>query len=291
MARNARDREHATAFGRVWEHITITLNPTVSPLISVRAHPFKGWNISQRNMINDALDTFRGTLIDGTLQPNVRLGNGLCIENEMLALEPQMEQETGTQEAKTNGRSEDSPASTTPSTKAPARPLIRTYMSPTQGRPPPPKMISHFSLEVQQSRLQKARAGKQEQEPDNSQQQLPPQSTHDQNRPQHTSAPPLRKHTVFVSHKQDTNSNPHPYPQNQNLRQTNNLHQSIRKVKSSKPKPAIHNTNKPLHTSPYPDGTPSFLQPKPNMEESSGSIISTPAPNALAALRSRTNES
>ena len=48
--------------------------------------------VARRMRTSEALENFRGTLIDGVLQPNVRLGNGLCLSNKPGILKPRLQE-------------------------------------------------------------------------------------------------------------------------------------------------------------------------------------------------------
>ncbi|CAE7206934.1 hypothetical protein PTTW11_09630 [Pyrenophora teres f. teres] len=80
-ARNAQDFQPVSVTDSPFENVELQLDPTGSRPVSARfsdATPFKQ---KHRARNSEALETFRGTLIDGVLQPNVRLGNGLRLSN------------------------------------------------------------------------------------------------------------------------------------------------------------------------------------------------------------------
>jgi len=81
VARNAQDLQRVSVADSPFENVELDLDSTGSRPVSARfsdATPFKP---KHRARNSEALETFRGTLIDGVLQPNVRLGNGLRLSN------------------------------------------------------------------------------------------------------------------------------------------------------------------------------------------------------------------
>jgi hypothetical protein len=77
--RSARDKEHISTHDRPFDSITLSLNEADTREIDwqFRNRLILGTNYVSK--LQEALRTFRGTLIDGNLQPNVRLGNGLDV--------------------------------------------------------------------------------------------------------------------------------------------------------------------------------------------------------------------
>ncbi|KAB2107753.1 hypothetical protein AG0111_0g4474 [Alternaria gaisen] len=85
MARNAQDDQRVSVVDPPYEDVELTLDPTESRPISASFNDAPQLSYGDMLRNSEALKTFRGTLIDGTLQPNVRLGNGLH-----LSLKPQI---------------------------------------------------------------------------------------------------------------------------------------------------------------------------------------------------------
>ncbi|KAH7078882.1 hypothetical protein BKA63DRAFT_563550 [Paraphoma chrysanthemicola] len=85
LARNAQDGERSSIAAQRFEKVVIAQDETEGlPLSGGRKiTPPLNMECRQGQYIQQALQTFRGTLVDGILQPNVKLGNGL-----LLALEP-----------------------------------------------------------------------------------------------------------------------------------------------------------------------------------------------------------
>ncbi|CAN9475268.1 unnamed protein product [Alternaria alternata] len=77
MARNAQDNQRVSVVDPPFEDVELTLDSTESRPISASFNDAPQLNKWDRLRNSEALETFRGTLIDGILQPNVRLGNGL----------------------------------------------------------------------------------------------------------------------------------------------------------------------------------------------------------------------
>jgi hypothetical protein len=88
LARNAQDGQRVTVIDPPFENVELDLDPTNSRPISARFNDIPQLRIDQRMRNSEALKTFRGTLIDGVLQPNVRLGNGLRLSNKPDILSP-----------------------------------------------------------------------------------------------------------------------------------------------------------------------------------------------------------
>ncbi|KAF2643326.1 hypothetical protein P280DRAFT_249820 [Massarina eburnea CBS 473.64] len=81
MARNFQDESKAMIESCPFEHINLTLNKALTHPASAEIHPILHVPpVSRRKRIRWALRIFRGTLIDGVLQPNVRQPNGLLCE-------------------------------------------------------------------------------------------------------------------------------------------------------------------------------------------------------------------
>ncbi|KAH7073413.1 hypothetical protein FB567DRAFT_200016 [Paraphoma chrysanthemicola] len=84
LARNAQDGERSWIAAQRFERVVMTLDETERlPLSAGRKFAFR-FNMKCRHgqHTQQALQTFRGTLVDGILQPNVKLGNGLLLAPE-----------------------------------------------------------------------------------------------------------------------------------------------------------------------------------------------------------------
>lgn len=74
----------------LFENVELSLDPTGSHPVSARFNDAPQLRYEYRLQNSQALETFRGTLIGGILQPNVRLGNGLHLSNKPEILKPQI---------------------------------------------------------------------------------------------------------------------------------------------------------------------------------------------------------
>ncbi|KAI4670319.1 uncharacterized protein J4E79_000600 [Alternaria viburni] len=90
LARNAQDGQRVSVADPPFENVELTLDPTESRPISARFNDAPQLKFKHRLRNSEALETFRGTLVDGVLQPNVRLGNGLRLSNKPEMLKPQL---------------------------------------------------------------------------------------------------------------------------------------------------------------------------------------------------------
>ncbi len=90
LARNAQDGQRVSVADPPFENVELTLDPTESRPISARFNDAPQLKYEHRLRNSEALETFRGTLVDGVLQPNVRLGNGLRLSNKPEILKPQI---------------------------------------------------------------------------------------------------------------------------------------------------------------------------------------------------------
>lgn len=75
-----------------FENVELSLDPTGTRPVSARFSDAPQLKYEHRLRNSQALETFRGTLIDGILQPNVRLGNGLRLSTKPEMLKPQITQ-------------------------------------------------------------------------------------------------------------------------------------------------------------------------------------------------------
>jgi hypothetical protein len=98
FARNASDGDHFLRKGRPFEYVDIAFDKnTFEPLLTSVGGSAS--TIDDRGLaISKALLYFRGTFVDGILQPNVRLGKGLQPLNEWPMLEPRESEQTKTRE-------------------------------------------------------------------------------------------------------------------------------------------------------------------------------------------------
>jgi hypothetical protein len=77
--RNARDKDYLSMHDSPYDNVTLVLDDTGTQLVSTRVRHRVIMDTEHERTAKQALQCFRGTLIDGTLQPNVRLGNGLVL--------------------------------------------------------------------------------------------------------------------------------------------------------------------------------------------------------------------
>ncbi|KAF2032271.1 hypothetical protein EK21DRAFT_110215 [Setomelanomma holmii] len=82
LARNAEDSERLSTATQPYERVLLTLDSTATRPESASFKDIPPLNMEHRQDIRQALQNFRGTLMDGVLQPNVRLGNGLLLKPE-----------------------------------------------------------------------------------------------------------------------------------------------------------------------------------------------------------------
>jgi hypothetical protein len=77
--RSADDKERISMYDNAYSRITVGFDKTGTQPVSTRVRKQYTLGTEHKSNAEQALQTFRGTLIDGTLQPNVRLGNGLQV--------------------------------------------------------------------------------------------------------------------------------------------------------------------------------------------------------------------
>jgi hypothetical protein len=90
LARNAQDGQRISVVDPPFENVELNLDPTASYPISARFNDAPQLKYEHRLRNSQALETFRGTLVDGILQPNVRLGNGMRLSTKPEILKPQI---------------------------------------------------------------------------------------------------------------------------------------------------------------------------------------------------------
>ncbi|KAI2478663.1 hypothetical protein Ptr902_09629 [Pyrenophora tritici-repentis] len=145
VARNAQDLQSLSVADSPFENVQLQLDPTGSRPVSARfsdAMPFKQ---KHRARNSEALETFRGTLIDGVLQPNVRLGNGLRLSNNYDFLDPEST-ERGTKATKR-------PKGVAPPPEPLAKPLSQSDVRSSRKRPLAPESDRPRLLTRSPSRL------------------------------------------------------------------------------------------------------------------------------------------
>lgn len=109
LARNAQDGETLSPVDQSFENVVLFLDNATSRPISAHFKTARPLNMDLRVDIRQALLNFRGTLVDGILQPNVRLGNGLLLapEPEMGLLSEQQQGDPGTRQGIQASRPEE----------------------------------------------------------------------------------------------------------------------------------------------------------------------------------------
>jgi hypothetical protein len=139
LARNAQEGQRVVAVDHPFENVDLKLDHTGSHPISARFHDAPQLSYAHRLRNAEALETFRGTLVDGSLQPNVRLGNGLRLSIKANILKPQVTEKRRRRnhEAKELRKSVGLPP------RAPAKLLDRLGVS--RDRPHPPRVEEHPS--------------------------------------------------------------------------------------------------------------------------------------------------
>jgi hypothetical protein len=75
--RSAQDKERVSTHDSSFDSMTLVPNKAATRIQNLRIHDPVILGTDDVNRLQEALRAFRGTLIDGVLQPNVRLGNGL----------------------------------------------------------------------------------------------------------------------------------------------------------------------------------------------------------------------
>ena len=81
LARNAYNSQRVTVVDAPFEHVDLQLDNSRRHITSARFKDAPLLSPKYRFGSSKALETFRGTLINGTLQPNVHLGNGLHVSS------------------------------------------------------------------------------------------------------------------------------------------------------------------------------------------------------------------
>ncbi|KAI4956101.1 hypothetical protein J4E91_000311 [Alternaria rosae] len=186
LARNAQDEQRVSVADPPFENIELTLDPTESRPISARFNDAPQLRYEHRLRNSEALETFRGTLVDGVLQPNVRLGNGLRLSNKPEILKPQVK-------AKRRARNHEAARlreSVGLPPKAPAKLLDRLDVRALRDRPLPtssdrPKPSPRTPLRDRDLELREAQLAERERELIRLQQQLLRQTMRIQNSPPH----------------------------------------------------------------------------------------------------------
>ncbi|KAG9189608.1 hypothetical protein G6011_06476 [Alternaria panax] len=136
LARNAQDGQRITVVDPPFENVELTLDPAESRPISARFNDAPQLRYEHRIRNSEALETFRGTLVDGVLQPNVRLGNGLRLSPNPEILKPQLIEKrlARNHEASRLRQSAGLPP------RAPAKLLDSLGMRSLRDRPVPPRV-------------------------------------------------------------------------------------------------------------------------------------------------------
>jgi hypothetical protein len=106
-----------------------------------------------------ALNTFRGTLVDSILQPNVRLGNGLDLSTILGILSLEMKQRGTLGDVKEKRRGDDKPAH-----MAPAKNPEKTRDPSSRKRPSAPWLISSSPVQNEDLKRQEADVAGREQD-------------------------------------------------------------------------------------------------------------------------------
>ena len=73
-----------------FESVELSLDPTGRRPVSAHFDDAPQLSYVHRLRTTAVLETFRGTLVDGRLQPNVGLGNGLRLSTSHYVLKPQI---------------------------------------------------------------------------------------------------------------------------------------------------------------------------------------------------------
>lgn len=106
LARNAQDGQRVSVIEPPFENVELSLNSTGAHPVSARFSDAPQLRYEYRLRNSQALKTFRGTLVDGVLQPNVRVGNGLRLSNKPEILKPQITEKRRARNREANKRSE-----------------------------------------------------------------------------------------------------------------------------------------------------------------------------------------
>lgn len=162
-----------SVFDPPFENVELSLDSTGCHPVSARFNDAPQLRYEYRLQNSQALETFRGTLVGGILQPNVRLGNGLRLSNKPEILKPQItaKRRARNQEARRLDESGHRPSK--PPVKQPHQlnvPSLRERTSPGRlGKSTPPLRKSPRDLDLER---REAQIAKREQELIQLQQQL-----------------------------------------------------------------------------------------------------------------------
>ncbi|KAF1841602.1 uncharacterized protein K460DRAFT_358334 [Cucurbitaria berberidis CBS 394.84] len=104
LARNAYNNQRLSVVGLPFEDIALKLDESGSHPTSAQFKEAPQLKIEHRLRNSEALRTFRGTFIDGTLHPNVRLGNGLLFSSNAGIRSPQMREKRQLRDLKVKAR-------------------------------------------------------------------------------------------------------------------------------------------------------------------------------------------
>lgn len=136
LARNAQDGQRVSVVDPPFENVELALDPIEGRPISARFNDAPQLKYEHRLRNSEALETFRGTLVDGVLQPNVRLGNGLRLSPKPEILKPQITEKRRARNHEANRLRE----SVGLPPKAPAKLLDSLGMRSLRDRPLPPRV-------------------------------------------------------------------------------------------------------------------------------------------------------
>lgn len=105
VARKVHNGEHITTAEIPFEHVTVSFDETTHEYIHSTITGGSNLTLKQNSAVEKALRTFRGTYVDGALQPNVRLGNGLELLDMPTAIEAGSVEEVNAKRARLQGSS------------------------------------------------------------------------------------------------------------------------------------------------------------------------------------------
>jgi len=105
VARKVHDGEHIKTAEILFEHFTVSFDETTHEYIHSTITGGSYLSLQLNSAVQRALRTFRGTYVDGTLQPNVRLGNGLEILDMPTAMKAGSVEEANAKRATLQGYS------------------------------------------------------------------------------------------------------------------------------------------------------------------------------------------
>ncbi|KAF1947350.1 hypothetical protein EJ02DRAFT_365678 [Clathrospora elynae] len=135
LARNAQDGQRVQVTDPPFQAVALSLDPTGNHPVSARFQDAPQLKYEHRVRSTEALETFRGTLVDGVLQPNVRLGNGLGLSDKPTILKPQVQEKRRTRNYEARKLREE--VGLPP--RAPAKLLDRLGVRSPRDRPSPPR--------------------------------------------------------------------------------------------------------------------------------------------------------